>query len=67
YSRVPYILAGGAAGYLKTGQFIDRKVTNNKLLNTIGAAVGCTNGQGGPLDDFGDESLEGGLIDELLA
>ncbi|XXT25346.1 DUF1552 domain-containing protein [Sorangium sp. So ce429] len=67
YTRVPYILAGGAAGYLRTGQFVDVKVTINKLLNTVGAAVGCTNGQGGPLDDFGDSSLEGGLIDELLA
>ncbi|AGP35164.1 DUF1552 domain-containing protein [Sorangium cellulosum] len=67
YRRVPYILAGGAAGYLKTGQFVDVKITNNKLLNTIGAAVGCKNGQGGPLDDFGDESLEGGLVDPILA
>ncbi|WP_437337227.1 DUF1552 domain-containing protein [Sorangium sp. So ce394] len=67
YRRVPYILAGGAAGYLKTGQFVDVKITNNKLLNTIGAAVGCKNGQGGPLDDFGDESLEGGLVDSILA
>ncbi|WP_437330814.1 DUF1552 domain-containing protein [Sorangium sp. So ce381] len=67
YSRVPYILAGGAAGYLKTGQFIDERITVNKLLNTIGAAVGCTNGQGGPLDDFGDESLEGGLVDTIIA
>jgi hypothetical protein len=65
--KVPYILAGGAAGYLKTGQFVDVKITNNKLLNTIGAAVGCTNGQGGPLDDFGDEGLEGGLVDLIIA
>ncbi|WP_437647511.1 DUF1552 domain-containing protein [Sorangium sp. So ce362] len=67
FKKVPYILAGGAAGYLKTGQFVDVKVTNNKLLNTIGAAVGCTNSQGGPLDDFGDESLEGGLVDPIIA
>ncbi|AUX28292.1 MULTISPECIES: DUF1552 domain-containing protein [Sorangium] len=67
YRKVPYILAGGAAGYLKTGQFVDVNVTNNKLLNTIGAAVGCTNGQGGPLDNFGDESLAGGLIDAIVA
>ncbi len=67
FRRVPYILAGGAAGYLKTGQFVDVKATNNKLLNTIGAAVGCTNGQGGPLDTFGDESLEGGLLDPIIA
>ncbi|XXX74383.1 DUF1552 domain-containing protein [Sorangium sp. So ce134] len=67
FNKVPYILAGGASGYLKTGQFVDVKVTVNKLLNTIGTAVGCTNGQGGPLDDFGDESLEGGLVDAIIA
>ncbi|WP_437825625.1 DUF1552 domain-containing protein [Sorangium sp. So ce1153] len=67
FRKVPYILAGGAAGYLKTGQFVDVKVNNNKLLNTIGTAVGCTNGQGGPLDNFGDESLEGGLVDPIIA
>jgi hypothetical protein len=67
FRKVPYILAGGAADYLKTGQFVDVKITNNKLLNTIGAAVGCTNSQGGPLDDFGDESLEGGLVDSIIA
>ncbi|MGK3962017.1 DUF1552 domain-containing protein [Sorangium sp. So ce118] len=67
FRKVPYILAGGASGYLKTGQFVDVKITNNKLLNTIGTAVGCTNGQGGPLDNFGDESLEGGLVDPIIA
>ncbi|WP_437585244.1 DUF1592 domain-containing protein [Sorangium sp. So ce1000] len=69
FRKVPYILAGGAAGYLKTGQFVDVTITNNKLLDTdtIGAAVGCTNSQGGPLDDFGDESLEGGLVDPIIA
>lgn len=68
YRRVPYILAGGASGFLKTGQYVDvGSVTNNKLFNTIGTAVGCTDGAGGPLVDFGDESLEGGLIDALIA
>ncbi|XXY50754.1 DUF1552 domain-containing protein [Sorangium sp. So ce269] len=67
FRKVPYILAGGASGYLKTGQFVDVKINNNKLLNTIGTAVGCTNGQGGPLDNFGDESLEGGLVDPIIA
>lgn len=67
YRKVPYILAGGASGYLKTGQFVDVKINNNKLLNTIGTAVGCTNGQGGPLDNFGDESLQGGLVDPIIA
>jgi hypothetical protein len=68
YNKVPYILAGSANGFLKTGQFVDvGRVNNNKLLNTLGTAVGCTNGAGGPLEDFGDDSLEGGLLGQLIA
>ncbi len=70
YDDVPFILAGGAKGALKTGHFIDSggtKITNNLLLNTIGAAVGCKNGGGGPLDDFGDPSLPKGRIDQIVA
>lgn len=70
YDRVPHILAGSAKGYLKTGQFLDfgsSQLTNNLILNTIGAAVGCKNAMGGPLDDFGDPSLPTGLIPQLIA
>jgi hypothetical protein len=68
YSDVPYILAGGVDGYLKTGQYVDvGGVPNNKLLSTIGAALGCRNESGGPLDNFGDPELEPGLLTELLA
>ena len=68
YNKVPHIMAGGAKGFLKTGQYIDLDTTtNNKILSTIGAAMGCKNGQGEPLDDFGDSSLEKGQISELLA
>lgn len=67
YQDVPYILAGGASGFLKTGQFVDvGGVANNKLLSTIGAAMGCKNGAGGPLDDFGDPSLPKGLLTEIM-
>ncbi|UQA58178.1 DUF1552 domain-containing protein [Polyangium aurulentum] len=68
YHDVPYVMAGGAGGFLKTGQYLDvNGVNNNKLLNTIGTAVGCTNAAGGPLDDFGDPELEKGLISEIMA
>ncbi|WP_437766754.1 hypothetical protein WMF27_22880 [Sorangium sp. So ce281] len=67
FREVPYVLAGGAAGYLKTGQLVDVKITDNELLHTSDAVVGCTNSQGGPLDDLGDESLEGGLVDTIIA
>jgi hypothetical protein len=66
YNGVPYILAGGAKGALKTGLYVDVDGTaNNKILNTIGAAVGCKNASDAPLDDFGDPGLPKGLIDEI--
>ena len=68
YDNVPFILAGSAKGKLKTGQYLDYgSVTNNLLLSTIGAAVGCKNGAGGPLDDFGDPELPKGTLSEILA
>jgi hypothetical protein len=68
YQDVPYVLIGSAGGYLKTGQFLDvGGVNNNKLLSTIGAACGCKNGAGGPLDDFGDPGLEKGQLLEIVA
>lgn len=68
YDDVPHVMVGGAAGYLKTGQYVDAGgVNNNKLLNTIGTAVGCTDGNGGPLTTFGDPSLEPGLLNSIIA
>jgi hypothetical protein len=74
YDNVPYLLAGSAGGALKTGLYVDagdvpNKIftTNNKILNTIGAAVGCKNAVGAPLDDFGDPALEKGRIDAIVA
>ncbi|HSN99781.1 MAG TPA: DUF1552 domain-containing protein [Candidatus Nanopelagicales bacterium] len=68
YNNIPYVLAGGASGFLRTGRYVDAGgVTNNLILNTIGAAVGCRNESGGPLDNFGDASLTPGLISDMLA
>ncbi len=74
YDNVPYLLAGSAGGFLKTGLYVDAGdapnsvfTTNNKILNTIGAAVGCKNAAGGPLDDFGDPTLEKGMIDAIVS
>lgn len=65
---IPYVLVGGCGGALKTGSFVDAGgVTTNLILNTIGAAVGCKNGMGGPLDDFGDATLTKGRVDALVA
>jgi hypothetical protein len=68
YHDIPWVLAGGANGFLKTGQYIDAgDVTSNKLLNTIGSAVGCRNEAKGLLDNFGDPELEPGLISAMMA
>jgi hypothetical protein len=71
--NVPYVLAGSCGGVLKTGAYIDvadaahnKFVTHNKFLNTIGGAVGCKNGSGAPLDDFGDPSLAKGQLSAMM-
>lgn len=67
YTDVPHVLVGGCGGALVTGRYVDLGgVNNNRLWNTVGTAVGCTDGAGGPLVDFGDPSLEGGVLTELL-
>jgi hypothetical protein len=67
YSNVPQVLAGGAAGYLKTGQYIDAgNVTHNKLLNTIINAVGIRNTDGTLYDSFGDDALQPGVITAMI-
>lgn len=68
YDNVPYILAGSAGGALKTGVYVDAGgVANNRILSTIGAAVGCKNGNGDPLDDFGDPGLPKGRVDAIVS
>lgn len=64
---VPWVLAGGAAGALRTGQYRRGDYTINKMLNTIGAAVGMKNSEGAPLDDFGDSGYAKGHIEGMLA
>jgi hypothetical protein len=65
--NLPWVLAGGAGGALKTGQYVRGDWTINRIHNTIGAAVGAKNAAGGPLDDFGDSRYPKGHIDGLLA
>ncbi|MGF1467509.1 MAG: DUF1552 domain-containing protein [Sandaracinaceae bacterium] len=67
----PFILGGGCGGYFKQGEYIrvsggERVDNHAQLLNTIATAVGVRR-DGGPLDNFGDPGLPGGLLDELRA
>jgi len=67
YSNVPQVLAGGASGFLRTGQYIDAGgVTHNKFLNTLINAVGIRNDDASYYDSFGDPSLAPGVIDAMI-
>jgi len=61
---LPNIIAGGAGGYFKLGQYInltkdqdpsynDSDAPNNMLLTTLANAVGAKNSDGSPITDFG--------------
>ncbi len=72
YRNVPFIFAGSCGGNLDVGKYIDVRgggehITHNKMFNTILSAVGIRKPDGSPVDDFGDPSLEGGLIPEMIA
>jgi hypothetical protein len=69
-SQLPYLYVGGANGALKTGLYSDQAGQYVvKLLNTVGAAVGCKNATGDPLDDFNAQSNGNikGRLDALVA
>jgi len=69
--RVPWILAGGAGGFLKQGECIDvgqgRDPNHSQLLNTIASAVGVRDGGGGMLSDFGAAGQPTGVLDSIIA
>lgn len=67
YRNIPWVMAGSGGGFLQTGQFVDLggEVTHNKLLSTIASAVGVRKDDGDLVDDFGDASLDRGLIEAI--
>ncbi len=68
YNNIPQVLAGSCGGTLATGRYVDAgDVTHNRFLNTLLNAMGCTKGDGTPIDDFGDPSLQGGEIEMMKA
>lgn len=68
FNNLPILVAGGANGFLRTGQYIDAGGAGvNQLLNTLINANGMRNADGSLVDNFGAEGLEGGLINEMVA
>jgi hypothetical protein len=63
---VPHVLAGGAGGFLRTGQHLRTEGYTSRILNTIISATGVRKDNGDLVDDFNDP--EGtGVISELIA
>jgi len=69
FSPIPWVIAGNARGYLKTGRFLElgNQPSLNLLLNILLGAVGVTKPDGSPVDDFGSAELAKGRLTEILA
>jgi Protein of unknown function (DUF1552) len=65
-NNVPHIIAGGAAGFLKTGVHLKSAGPSHRVLNTIVSAAGARKANGDLVDNFGDPSTPG-LISEVIA
>jgi len=67
HDNQPFAIVGSGGGYLKVGQYVDAGgVTLRPMLNTLLSAAGVTGADGGPVTDFGEQSLPGGLISEII-
>ncbi len=67
--NIPFVLAGSAGGFLRTGQYMvmPDEINIARMLNTIGSAVGLRKGDGSYIDDHGDASLPRSVLDQLIA
>ena len=67
--RLPHVVAGSGGGFLRQGVFVDAGggVPNNHFLSTILNAVGVRKPDGSLVDDFGDPSIDPGVIAAMIA
>jgi hypothetical protein len=69
YNNLPWIIAGRARGYWKTGRYVDvanAPGTLNQMHNTCLGAVGVTNPGGAPVENFGAPEALKGRLTELI-
>jgi hypothetical protein len=65
--NIPHVLAGGANGFLKMGQYFQMQTGyTNLALNTIASACGVRKDDGNWVDNFGDTSSPG-ILSQMLA
>jgi hypothetical protein len=68
YYPIPWVVAGGANGFLKTGQYLNvGNTTANKLLNTLINAAGVRQTGGAMVTNFGAPQTAGGVIAAMIA
>jgi hypothetical protein len=68
HDNQPFAIVGSGGGYLKVGQYVDAGgVTLNLMLNTLLNAAGVKSSDGGPVEDFGEQTLPKGQISALIA
>jgi hypothetical protein len=65
-TNIPYVIAGNAGGFLKTGMHLMSPGASHRVLTTIASAAGCRKPTGDLVDNFGDPSAPG-LITEIIA
>jgi hypothetical protein len=66
-ATTPWVLAGSGGGQLNTGRIIDHQRRNvNLVLNTLINAMGVRKADGAQVDDFGDASLQKGVVTGAL-
>jgi hypothetical protein len=63
---IPHIIAGGAAGFLKTGLHLRSAGPSHRVLNTIISAAGVRKPNGDLVDNFGDPTTPG-LVTDVIA
>jgi hypothetical protein len=68
YYPIPWVVIGGANGFLKTGQYLDvGMLTGNKMLNTLINAAGVRDTSGAMITNFGAPETAGGVIAQMIA
>jgi hypothetical protein len=68
HNNQPFAIVGSGGGYLAVGQYVDAGgVTLNLMLNTLLNAAGVKASDGGPVEDFGEQTLSKGQISALIA
>jgi hypothetical protein len=68
HDNQPFAIVGSGGGYLRVGQYVDAGgVTLNLMLNTLLNAAGVKASDGGPVEDFGEQTLARGQISSIIA